>query len=299
MLGSRILVSAVLIPGFIALCVADHLMGSDAWILLLLCQLIAARCSYEMADLLRVRNLDPSFGFAALGSMAVIFSLWAVRIGGEISPGWGSLAALGAPMLVLTGVVLLGFVREAQQFHEPGKAMERLSVNLLMVGYIGVLLTMTAQLRWVAGARAGYFALASLVICVKCGDIGAYFCGRFLGKKKMAPRLSPGKTWMGFVGALLGATAGAVAWLRYGVRLFDAEWQPPALPWAVIYGVILGVVGLVGDLCESLIKRDVRRKDSAAFLPGFGGLLDLLDSILFAGPVAYLLWMVLPLATWE
>jgi phosphatidate cytidylyltransferase len=65
----------------------------------------------------------------------------------------------------------------------------------------------------------------------------------------------------------------------------------------VCYGLIIGLVGLVGDLCESLIKRDVGRKDSAALMPGFGGLLDLLDSILYAGPVAYVLWRTLPLAT--
>jgi phosphatidate cytidylyltransferase len=57
-------------------------------------------------------------------------------------------------------------------------------------------------------------------------------------------------------------------------------------------------VGLIGDLCESLVKRDVEKKDSATLLPGFGGLLDLLDSVLYAGPVAYLLWQVIPLRTW-
>ena len=63
----------------------------------------------------------------------------------------------------------------------------------------------------------------------------------------------------------------------------------------MFYGVVLGVVGLVGDLCESLIKRDMGQKDAAALMPGFGGLLDLLDSILYTGPVAYVLWVVLPL----
>jgi phosphatidate cytidylyltransferase len=65
----------------------------------------------------------------------------------------------------------------------------------------------------------------------------------------------------------------------------------------VLYGIIMGLVGLIGDLCESLIKRDVGQKDSAPLFPGFGGLLDLLDSVIYAGPVAYLLWLTLPLAS--
>ena len=65
-----------------------------------------------------------------------------------------------------------------------------------------------------------------------------------------------------------------------------------------MFGAVIGIVGLVGDLCESLIKRDVGKKDAAALLPEFGGILDLLDSVLFAGPVAYLMWLYLPLAPW-
>ncbi|MEQ9065714.1 MAG: phosphatidate cytidylyltransferase, partial [Gimesia chilikensis] len=74
-------------------------------------------------------------------------------------------------------------------------------------------------------------------------------------------------------------------------------WSAPAWYWSILFGAIIGVVGLVGDLCESLIKRDVGKKDSAELLPGFGGLLDLLDSPLYAGPVAFLLWKLLPLVT--
>jgi phosphatidate cytidylyltransferase len=115
------------------------------------------------------------------------------------------------------------------------------------------------------------------------------------GKRKMIPRLSPGKTWMGFWGALLGAALGATLWLTFAPGLFGETVKPAPLGWAILYGVILGLVGLVGDLCESLIKRDVSQKDSAPLFPGFGGLLDLLDSVLYAGPVAYVLWLVLPL----
>jgi phosphatidate cytidylyltransferase len=138
-----------------------------------------------------------------------------------------------------------------------------------------------------------------MVIATKFGDIGAYTLGRLFGKRKMAPRLSPGKTWMGGLGALLFSALAGWAWLQFATPLFNADWQPPAWYLSLFYGAVLGVAGLLGDLCESLIKRDVGNKDSARLMPGFGGLLDLLDSILFAGPVAYLLWITLPLATWQ
>ena len=96
---------------------------------------------------------------------------------------------------------------------------------------------------------------------------------------------------------MVGAAAGSVAWFKFP---WFAPWlfgvQPGPWYWIAIYGLILGLVGLIGDLAESLIKRDVGQKDSAPLLPGFGGLLDLLDSIIFTGPIAYLLWLVLPLA---
>jgi phosphatidate cytidylyltransferase len=91
-------------------------------------------------------------------------------------------------------------------------------------------------------------------------------------------------------------------WLQFATPLFaprGAEWFAPAWGWSAFYGLGLGVVGLIGDLCESLIKRDVGKKDSASLFPGFGGLLDLVDSVLYAGPVAYILWKALPLATWK
>lgn len=298
MLSARLIVSAILIPAFIGLCVADHHLGESAWILLGLCLFLAVRCCYEMGDLLSTRNFRPEWKLTAVGSAAVIASLWAARHFESFGPKWQSLSALGVPMAVFVVVVLLLLVREISRYATPGTSMETLAAGIFAVVYVGLFLTSTAQLRWVAGHEAGYFALASLVICVKLGDSGAYTFGRLWGKRKMAPVLSPGKTWMGFVGAVVGAVLGAVLWLRFGIRLFSPDWPAPAWHWCLIYGIALGVIGLVGDLCESLIKRDVEKKDAAALMPGFGGLLDLLDSILFAGPVAYLLWIVLPLATW-
>jgi phosphatidate cytidylyltransferase len=136
-----------------------------------------------------------------------------------------------------------------------------------------------------------------MLIATKMGDVGAYTFGRLFGRRKMAPQLSPGKTWAGFGGALAGGALGGWAWLTVGSGLFAAGLAAPPAWWSLSYGLVLGFVGLVGDLCESLIKRDMGQKDAAALMPGFGGLLDLLDSILFAGPVAYCLWNWLPSRT--
>lgn len=100
---------------------------------------------------------------------------------------------------------------------------------------------------------------------------------------------------MGGLGAVLGGIGGCWLWLLYGPRLFAAgsTWAPCPTWWILLFGVAMAIVGLIGDLAESLIKRDVGAKDAAALLPGFGGLLDLLDSILYSGPVALLLWKLL------
>lgn len=109
---------------------------------------------------------------------------------------------------------------------------------------------------------------------------------------------------MGAWGAVLGASLGAILWLELGRSLFDTAAAThvstqtssdiPLWLWAAIYGSVIGVAGLIGDLCESLMKRDAEVKDSACLLPGMGGALDLLDSVLYAGPVAYLFWRLWP-----
>jgi phosphatidate cytidylyltransferase len=148
--------------------------------------------------------------------------------------------------------------------------------------YVGVMLRFAVLLR----LECGVGAIASWIITVKMGDVGAYTVGRLIGRHKLCPRLSPGKTIEGAVGAVVFTCAGAWASLA---------WLAPAVmarhPWAWLpYGLVLGIAGMLGDLAESMLKRDVGLKDSSRWMPGFGGVLDILDSLLLSAPVAWLCW---------
>lgn len=299
MLGWRLLVSATLIPLLFGLFYLDQRAGSSAPWLLGLCWLLILRGTWEITQLLTVRNLKPGYPLVCLLSLLICNAAWLPWLVPSLQTGANDPQTLSLALLSVTYAisVLLLFLKNAIRFQEPGQTMEILGAELLGVSYVGFLLAMLAELRWVAGPQTGYLALGALIISAKLGDVGGYTFGRLWGKKKLVPRLSPGKTWMGGFGAIFGASLGAWLWLQFTPSLFNDSWSTPAWYWSILFGAIIGVVGLVGDLCESLIKRDVGKKDSAELLPGFGGLLDLLDSPLYAGPVAFLLWKLLPLVT--
>jgi phosphatidate cytidylyltransferase len=298
MLLWRLAISALLIPAVIGIFWLDERAGPSAPILLALVIALALFSANELVDLLRTRSFTPSRILVCGSSVLVAASSWYGRFGFmpiQI-PGEGN--SLAQVLLTYSCSVLVLFATAAYRYREPGRSMETLGAELLIVSYIGVLLGVAAQLRWVAGDQAGYLVIGSLIVVTKGGDIGAYTFGRLFGKRKLVPLLSPGKTWAGAAGALLGSALSSLAWFQFATPFFDRSWTPPPQFWGALYGLILGAVGLIGDLCESLIKRDVGKKDSAILFPGFGGLLDILDSVLYAGPVAYILWKAMPLATW-
>jgi phosphatidate cytidylyltransferase len=302
MLRWRLAVSVVLIPALVGIFCLDAWFGPTAPFLLGLVLVLALRSVWELHDLFRDRlsaqeggasSVSPlKFRLAAFCTVGLILAAWVPHFRGATAIDLTPVALC----MALSVMLLAG--RAAVRFDTPGGNVERLGIELLIVSYVGLLLAMTVQLRWVAGADAGYLALGSLLVCAKGGDIGAFTVGKLCGRHKLAPRLSPGKTREGAVGAVLGAALCGWLWLQFATPLFNPSWTPCAWWHAVLYGAVLGIVGLMGDLCESLIKRDVGRKDSAAIFPGFGGLLDLLDSVLYAGPAALLMWLYLPLATW-
>ncbi|MEZ6067902.1 MAG: phosphatidate cytidylyltransferase [Planctomycetaceae bacterium] len=286
----------MLIPALIGLFVIDHRSGDAAPLLFLLCLALAIRAAWELRGLLAVRNMRPQLVESVAGCVALLLAAWWPHLkGGDTVASETSLGLIGLTMSLCV-IGLLGMA--AARYRRAGESMEMFGANLVIVAYCGLLLATTAQLRWLAGPQAGYLLLGSLIVTAKLGDVSAYTVGRLFGKRKMSPLLSPGKTWAGFFGALGGAALASWLWLTFVTPLFGDGWRAPPAWASLLYGLVIGLVALFGDLCESLIKRDVGQKDSAPLLPGFGGLLDLLDSVLYAGPAAVLLWKLLPLATW-
>ncbi|MFH1613627.1 MAG: phosphatidate cytidylyltransferase [Planctomycetota bacterium] len=141
--------------------------------------------------------------------------------------------------------------------------------------YLGLFTRFVVDIRLDFGLRA----LFMFVFCVKVADIGAYTAGRLFGKHKFAPRISPGKTWQGMGGALIAAALlGSIFAASSGI-----------MNWLVgtVFGVLAAFVGQLADLAESMLKRDAQQKDSSDKVPGFGGVLDVVDSLLITAPVAY------------
>lgn len=162
-------------------------------------------------------------------------------------------------------------------------AVRRVAVTLLAVVYLGVGAALLLSVRMSFGVPALLLVLAA----VKFTDIGAYFTGSFIGRHKLIPWLSPGKSWEGLAGGV--AVGAGIAMLATAVL------GPEALtvPRAAMLGAVLGLAGQFADLCESLLKRSAEVKDTGAVVPEFGGVLDIIDSPLLAAPVGYAMLMLL------
>ena len=158
-----------------------------------------------------------------------------------------------------------------------------ISTTLFGLMYVPWLLNFIQKINFFPGVDGHYFLLY-FVLITKFSDTGAYSVGSLIGKHKMIPRISPGKTWEGFGGAIVVSTIASLVFVHF------AHEKMPAMNWvhAIILGVLLSSAAVVGDLIESLFKREAGVKDSGRFFPGIGGMLDLLDSLLFNAPIMYL-----------
>jgi phosphatidate cytidylyltransferase len=174
---------------------------------------------------------------------------------------------------------------EVLTYSADGKATKRIGMALLAFVYLGLLPSFIVQLRWLPNVSGP--ALAAAIFVPKVGDIFALLTGMAVGKHKFTPLLSPKKTWEGFAGGLIAAVGTAVAFRFAAPDLFRSNTL-----LAILFGTLVGLAGVCGDLVESLVKRDCLTKDSSATVPGFGGILDVIDSAIFAAPVAYLLLTV-------
>jgi phosphatidate cytidylyltransferase len=165
--------------------------------------------------------------------------------------------------------------------------LETMALTLFGLFYVPWPFSFVAKIVYLTpridGNVTGHWYVLFLVLVTKFSDMGAYLTGTLIGKHPLVPHISPKKTWEGFFGALafsVGGGCGLVALMPKHLSFLNQT-------HAVILGLILGFAAIVGDLAESLLKRSCGAKDSGKFLPGIGGALDLIDSILFTAPMMF------------
>ena len=294
---SAFLIISVLV-GFITLDYQSAGLPAGFWMFPLLL-VVAFMASGEALALLKSGGMAP-VPWAVHGStlMVIVGSGLPIlyELGGSSYPPDCPFGQLGWSTITLGSALIVLFVSEMLRYEKPGQVIMHVGSGLLVVVYVGGLLSFLVALRrfYPADARWGMIALVSMVAVVKISDSGAYFVGRACGRRKLAPLLSPKKTVAGAVGGLVSGSLAAAVYFRWIVpAVFGMKTTAPApVDWAcwMFYGLVLTLAGMVGDLAESLWKRDAELKDSSQWLPGLGGVLDIMDSLLFASVPAYICW---------
>jgi phosphatidate cytidylyltransferase len=238
----------------------------------------------EVGRLFVAENIKPYRFLAALGSGLLAIHAFLTQF-----PRFQHIAASTLAFIIVFTMILAAIRRASTK--QPEEAITRMAGTVLAMLYLGGLAWFLIAVRVkhsteVHGFQGSTQAVVMILLVVKSTDIGAYFGGRYMGRHKLIPWLSPGKTWEGlFAGLLTAAMVGLGCSLIWPVALSTMTW-----PKAILFGIVIGGVGQAGDLLESLMKRDAQVKDSGNIIPGFGGLLDVIDSPLLAAPAAYLLF---------
>jgi phosphatidate cytidylyltransferase len=291
----RLISAAVILTILLTLVWLDY-QGpiAGAWLLpvLLAVSLLATE---EVLSLLRAKGHRPIGWLVYAGNVLMPLAAAlpiAFEIAGRSPPANSPLGPFGWPLVVLALATAAIFLGEMARFQRPGSAIVDAALAIFAIVYIGLLTGFWALLRLFHSNEVGLTALVSTLVIVKMADVGAYACGKNFGRTKMMPILSPGKTWEGAIGGI--ATACLTSWAFFAYvapAIVGTPYQPPATIAALAYGLLLALAGTVGDLAESLLKRDMQRKDSSTWLPGLGGVLDIIDAVLIAAPIAWLCWV--------
>lgn len=270
---TRILTAAIALPIVIASIVLPLYYAEAVWMFVAIAAFALAAGLFEFYSLTKKLQLkaDAAIGYLASAALFVGFVFDAPSKAPDLLVG----------TLVLTTIILL--ITQMFRFQADfSKMLAGTGVTLLGVMYTaflgGFLVAVRVGFEVPAGLSThllGYFFLVLFG-----SDTGAYFTGRFIGKRKLAPAISPGKTVEGLIGGLIIAAA-------FGA--LSTWWFFPELPYqfSVPLAIVLATAGVLGDLAESAIKRGAGTKDAASILPGHGGFLDRLDSLLFGAPILY------------
>lgn len=277
-LTKRVLFAVVAIPA-----VAAVLWFGDAPLAILL-SVASALAAWEYYRLAAATGARP---FAALGivlAASVPLMVHAARLGLWIPP---------LPMVALLVPLLLTVALWARGV--PGRPLEAVATTLFGVWYTGGMLAFAYALRYhrfAIGATAGALLVALPVVLTWVNDSGAFVVGKRFGTRRLMPSVSPGKTVAGAVGGALFCVVGTWLYVEFALRPFAALGL--TMSGILLVGLVLSAVAQIGDLVESLLKRQAGVKDSSSLIPGHGGVLDRTDSLLFTLPVGYLLleWLL-------
>lgn len=237
------------------------------WGSLILAALVAAGASAEIAGLSAAAGAPvPTFVVSA-GAVVMCALVPIGMLNGE------------AMVVVLSALVLGGCLVTLAGGPPSPHMITRAAVTIMAPLYVGLPMGTMVWIHVVSGPRPLIFVIALIAI----SDSAQYFAGRAMGRRKLAPLVSPGKTWEGAVGGLLAA-------IVIGMTLGPVWGQTASLAQGALLGAMLCLSGILGDLFESLLKRSAGVKDSGSLIPGHGGVLDRIDAYLFAVPV-YLLFL--------
>ncbi len=182
-------------------------------------------------------------------------------------------------LMFVSAFVLLALVLYQYLSYGTSAVLANCGANYFSIAYLGLLSSFCVTIR----IEFGLWHLLMFALVVKSADIGAYAIGTMFGKHKLSPRISPGKTWEGMCGAIMAAVLVAIGF-AVGCGIMSGL-------SAVVFGLCFAFIGQMGDLVESMMKRDAEQKDSGQKVPGFGGVLDIIDSPLVAAPFAYLFFL--------
>ncbi len=270
---TRILTAVIALPIIIASIILPSYVPESVWLFVGIAAFALAAGLFEFYSLTKKLELKADASIGYLGSVA-LFMGFVVDAPAKASD---------LLILLLALIVVVALITQMFRFQKDfSKMLAGIGVTLLGVFYVAFLGGFLVAIRTGFENRIslsthllGYFFLVLFG-----SDIGAYFFGRAFGKHKLAPSISPGKTVEGLIGGLLFAAAGAaVATLTF--------FQELPFQWSIPLGLVLAGVGVFGDLAESAMKRGSKTKDAASILPGHGGFLDRLDSLLFGAPILY------------
>ena len=279
---ARRLISSVILWTIVLLAMFSPNKLVSAYFFLLIMFLLALTGLIEFYDLARKIGLACFKGWGIFGGLLLMTStflyLSGVVIPTSIPPAEANDFETSFLILFVLGLCIRQFLSKSNP-----EAITAISTTLFGLMYVPWLLNFIQKINFYPEVE-GQFYVLYFILVTKFSDLGAYVTGSLFGKHKMIPRISPGKTWEGFGGAIVISTAASVgyAWV--------AREHLPEMTWvhAVILGVVLSSAAVVGDLIESLFKREAGVKDSGRFFPGIGGILDLMDSLLFNAPLMYL-----------